>query len=153
MTVDFLKPFRDVVSATGAVIESNFEDDFLSSMIILGLSIGFTIFAIRTMEKFVLGDCWSISDLFVRKKKDELSSDKADNMYIDENAETEQAVSPAREIQVYNVLLDRILFQYKGDYAKEEKRGQCTIYYTEDDEHKQFKFDVSEHIAVYEDDV
>lgn len=98
----------------------------------------------RFMSQAVVGESLSLFDLFRKDKKEPQQE-------TEEQAEAEHNDFSAREIQVYNVLLDRELFRFKGDWAMEEKGKHCTVYYTENGEHKKFEFDMSDHIAVYKD--
>lgn len=135
-----MKFFEEVVNAmTGILSKPPF-----SWMLPLVIFLSLAGTAIRCFLKILGDEPLSIFDLFCKKKKEpEQDAEK--------QTEIEQEDFPAREIQVYNVLLDRELFHFKGDWAMEEKGDHCTVYYTENGEHKKFEFDMSNHIAVYKD--
>lgn len=146
--------FSDMVKTFSDVISSFLENDLFVTCLCTVIPIFLTISVISRIVRMIMGDDLSLFDFtaLFRKRKSDLSSDKAENIGKDIVIENEQDCnSPVRHIRVYNVMLDKILFEYEGDYALEEKRGVCTIYYTDNGVHKQFEFDNTKYVAVYED--
>lgn len=82
-------------------------------------------------------------------KRNGMSSDKAENMDLMHTVENYEPF--IRSIKIVNVVLDRVMFEYVGDYAISERKDTMTIYYNENGEAKQFSFNKCSHIEVYED--
>lgn len=80
--------------------------------------------------------------------EDSSKSDESDSKQsYDEDDEQEKLIG---EISVYSVLLDKEIFHWEGDYAKEIKKDRLTVYYTDDGINKSFSCDLDDHIVVKE---
>lgn len=146
---DLVDTFSQVISAFVFVVSSS---DFLGFLILTAIACGSITVVIRFIQHLVCDEPFSFSFLeWIKEKfqRDGMSSDKAENMDLMHTVEDYEPF--VRSIKIVNVLLDRVMFEYVGDYAISERKDTMTIYYNENGEAKQFSFKKSSHIEVYED--
>lgn len=146
---DLVDTFSQVIFAFVSVVSSS---DFLVFFFPALIACCSITVMIRFISYLVCDETFSFSFLdWIKEKfqRDGKSSDKAENMDLIHTVEDYEPF--VRSIKIVNVLLDRVMFEYVGDYAISERKDTMTIYYSENGEARQFSFKKSSHIEVYED--